>query len=271
MATYAIGDIQGCLKPLEQLLDRVNFDRQRDQLWVAGDLVNRGPDNVGVLRLIMDMGDCATVVLGNHDLHLLAVSQGVRKLSRKDTITDVLEAPDRASLLNWLRRQPLIHLREPWVLSHAGVPHIWSAKEAVALASEVEDALQGWRYEEYLAAMYGNVPARWSPSLQGMDRLRVITNYLTRMRFVDVTGELDLKTKEGSDQAPPGLRPWFVYPRKSEDSQRQFLFGHWAALEGITGRSGFHALDTGCVWGGSLTMMRLEDGQYYRQKSDATR
>lgn len=271
MATYAIGDIQGCLKPLKQLLARVDFDLQRDHLWVAGDLVNRGPDNVGVLRLIRSMGESATVVLGNHDLHLLAVSQGARKLNPKDTISDVLEAPDKTPLLNWLRQQPLIHLQGPWVLSHAGVPHIWSAEEAIALASEVHDALSGWRYREFLCAMYGNVPARWSPSLQGMDRLRTITNYLTRMRFVGVTGELDFKTKEGNDQGPPGLRPWFVYPRKNEDLHRRFLFGHWAALEGVTGRDGFYALDTGCVWGGSLSMMCLEDGQYYRQNGDATR
>lgn len=271
MATYVVGDIQGCLKPLKQLLARVNFDERRDHLWLAGDLVNRGPDNLGVLRLIKGMGERATVVLGNHDLHLLAVDNGTRKLGRKDTIQDVLNAPDKASLLEWLRQQPLIHHQEPWVLSHAGIPHIWSTEEAISLAEEVHDALSGDRYKEFLSSMYGDSPASWAPSLRGMDRLRVITNYLTRMRFIDITGELDLKTKEGSDQGPPGVRPWFVYPRKDGDQQRRFLFGHWAALEGKTGRERFYALDTGCIWGGSLTMMRLEDGQYYRQDSDAER
>jgi bis(5'-nucleosyl)-tetraphosphatase (symmetrical) len=267
MATYVAGDIQGCLKPLEELLIDVSFDESRDRLWLTGDLVNRGPDNLGVLRLIKSLGDCATVVLGNHDLHLLAVANGHRKLSRKDTLQDILQAPDREVLLKWLRQQPLMHIEDPWVLSHAGIPHIWSVEEAFGLAAEVHEALTGWRHPEFLIAMYGDTPSTWSPSLKGMERLRVITNYLTRMRFVSVTGELDLQTKEGSDQGPPGVRPWFVYPRKAADQNRQFLFGHWAALDGKTGRDGFYALDTGCIWGGSLTMMCLESGQHYRRAS----
>lgn len=271
MATYVVGDIQGCCKPLERLLAQVEFNPTHDCLWAAGDLVNRGPDNLGVLRLIKGLGESAKVVLGNHDLHLLAVNCGTRKLNRKDTIQDVLSAKDKEPLIQWLRKQPLIHCQGPWVMTHAGVPHIWSTAEAIQLAGEVSDALSGWQHRDFLTHMYGNTPSTWSPSLKGIDRLRTITNYLTRMRFVSITGELDLETKEGSDRAPPGVRPWFVYPRKSDDQSRRFLFGHWAALEGKTGREGFYALDTGCVWGGHLTMMRLEDGQYYRQESDAVR
>lgn len=271
MATYVVGDIQGCLQPLEQLLKRVNFDPAADFLWAAGDLVNRGPDNLGVLRLIKELGERARVVLGNHDLHLLAVSSGARSPNRKDTIDDVLQAPDRESLLAWLRQQPLIYCQGPWVMSHAGVPHIWSVDEAISLASEVQSALNSWQSDDFFASMYGNNPSVWSSNLRGMDRLRLITNYFTRMRFVSITGDLDLKAKEGSDSAPPGVRPWFVYSRKSIDSDRRFLFGHWAALEGKTDREGFYALDTGYVWGGSLTMMRLDDGEMFRQDSDTGR
>lgn len=270
MATYVVGDIQGCLKPLEQLLKRVQFDRAVDCLWVAGDLVNRGPDNLGVLRLIKNLGASARVVLGNHDLHLLAADHGSRPLNRKDTIADVLQAPDKTQLLDWLRRQPLIYCEGPWVMSHAGVPHIWSVSEAEALANEVHTALSGWQRDDFFDSMYGDKPAVWNPNLRGMQRLRLITNYFTRMRFIDVTGELDLSTKEGSDQGPPGVRPWFVYTRKAADAGRQFLFGHWAALEGKTARDGFYALDTGYVWGGKLTMMRLEDGEIFQQDSDTT-
>lgn len=271
MATYVLGDIQGCYSEFRQLLAQVNFDAHTDWLWLAGDLVNRGPDNLSVLRFVKGLGDRARVVLGNHDLHLLAVSRGKRRLNRKDTIQDVLQAEDREPLLNWLRRQPLIHQQGPWVMSHAGVPHIWSVDEAMQLAQEVQQALTGWEYEDYLDSMYGDNPNSWSAGLRGMERLRVITNYFTRMRFIGITGELDLKAKEGSDQAPPGVRPWYIYPRKAEDVQRHFLFGHWAALEGKTGREEFHALDTGCVWGGSLSMMRLEDGECFRQESDRAR
>lgn len=268
MATYVVGDIQGCFTSLKKLLERVQFNPDRDCLWVAGDMVNRGPNNVDVLRLIKGLGEKAKVVLGNHDLHLLAVGAGARKLNRKDTIQDVLEAPDRDDLLKWLRQLPLIHTDQQWVLSHAGIPHIWTAEEAQQYAAEVQVALCGWRFRDFVGGMYGNTPAVWSPQLQGIERLRVITNYLTRMRFVSITGELDLKTKEGSDQGPPGVRPWFVYPRKSADGDKRFLFGHWAALEGKTGREGFYALDTGCVWGERLTMLCLEDGQYHREESD---
>lgn len=268
MATYVVGDVQGCYSELSQLLAQVSFDTRSDYLWLAGDLVNRGPDNVSVLRFVKDLGERARVVLGNHDLHLLAVSRGKRKLNRKDTIEDVLAAEDRDTLLNWLRQQPLIHQQGDWVMSHAGVPHIWSVDEAIQLANEVHQALTGWEYEDYLGAMYGDSPGSWSNTLRGMDRLRLITNYFTRMRFIGITGELDLKTKEGCEQAPPGVRPWFVYPRKTEDAQRRFLFGHWAALEGKTGKDAFEALDTGCVWGGSLTMKRLDDGVHFRQESN---
>lgn len=265
MATYVVGDIQGCNEPFQRLLKQVGFDRELDTLWLAGDLVNRGPDNLAVLRYVKGLGNHARVVLGNHDLHLLAVHAGAKKLGKKDTITDVLNAPDCAELIDWLRHQRLLYREGPWVLSHAGVPHIWSVDQALAHAREVEEVLASVRCRDFLHNMYGNTPGRWKDKLKGWERLRVITNYFTRMRFVEQDGSLNLKAKEGLGSTPPGTHPWFEYPRKDADMGARFLFGHWAALEGYTGQEGqnfrhrFTALDTGCVWGGALTMMRLDD------------
>jgi bis(5'-nucleosyl)-tetraphosphatase (symmetrical) len=267
MATYVVGDIQGCFDAFRCLLDKAAFDPGKDRLWLAGDLVNRGPDNLSTLRFIKGLGERALTVLGNHDLHLLGVEAAARKPGKKDTLRDVLDAPDRDELLDWLRQQPLVHREGPYVLCHAGIPHIWSAAEAAAYADEVTTRLRQPDYREFLLEMYGNEPPRWQPELTGNERLRVIVNYCTRMRFVAPDGTLDFAAKKGSDHAPPGMRPWYDYPRGEVDRHTVFLFGHWAALEGRTGKPHFIALDTGCVWGGKLTMLCLESGERLQVKA----
>lgn len=269
MSTYVIGDIQGCYRPFRALLNEINFKAGRDILWLAGDLVNRGPDNLSVLRFCSDMSDHLRIVLGNHDLHLLATDSGARKPTRKDTMDDILQAPDKDQLLNWLRHQKLVYQHEHFCLSHAGVPHIWSTDQAQTLAGEVEAALSGPEYMTYLLSMYGNEPNRWDDSLDGWERLRVITNYLTRMRFIDPFGALDFAAKEKPENPPFGMEPWFNYPRRQEDEGKVFLFGHWAGLEGYSGKERFEALDSGCVWGGYLTAYRLEDGRRFRVSHNA--
>lgn len=264
MATYVIGDIQGCFDAFRILLDKISFAPEQDRLWLAGDLVNRGPDNLSTLRFIKNLGDRALTVLGNHDLHLLGVEAGARKPNKKDTLDDIFAAPDRDELLEWLRHQPLIHREGPYVLSHAGIPHIWSSEEAANYASEVSQRLQEPDYRLFLREMYGNEPARWSGDLSGNERLRVIVNYFTRMRFIAPDGTLNFDEKKGSNEAPEGMKPWFDYPRHDADRYSVFLFGHWAALEGKTGKPKFIALDTGCVWGGELTALRLDDGQKFQ-------
>jgi bis(5'-nucleosyl)-tetraphosphatase (symmetrical) len=263
MATYVIGDIQGCYDALRRLLDRIQFDATQDRLWLTGDLVNRGPDNLNTLRFLKNLGDSVITVLGNHDLHLLGVQANARQPGKKDTLQDVLTAPDRDELLDWLRHHPLVYREGPYVLSHAGIPHIWSAQEAEALSNEVTVRLQQQDFSEFLQNMYGNVPARWDSALEGDERLRVIVNYLTRMRFIAPDGTLDFESKKGSNEAPPGMRPWYDYPHADTDRYSVFLFGHWAALEGITGRPRFIALDTGCVWGEKLTALRLDDNERF--------
>lgn len=269
MPTYAVGDIQGCFDALQTLLAKATFDPTKDTLWVAGDLVNRGPNNVDVLRFIKNLGAGAKVVLGNHDLHLLAVHAGKKSLGKKDTLSDVLNAPDCQQLISWLRHQPLMHRQGNWVMSHAGIPHIWSVAQAFDYAGEVGHALKGQEYLSYLAHMYGNQPAGWSENLQGTDRLRVITNYLTRMRFINRHGELELKCKADISAATSDMTPWFSHNRPAEDADKRFLFGHWAALEGQTGQQNFIGLDTGCVWGGCLSMLRLEDNTLFKTECPA--
>ncbi len=264
MTTYAVGDIQGCLTPLKRLLAKVNFDPARDRLWVAGDVINRGPDSLASLRYVKQLGASAVVVLGNHDLHLLAVAHGERELHRKDTLTPILEAADREELMDWLRFRPLLHhdAKLGYVMSHAGIPPIWDLTQAKARAAEVEAVLRSDNYVEFFAYMYGNEPDTWSDSLSGWDRLRVITNYFTRMRFCSPSGRLDLKAKQGLTAAPKGFDAWFNIPNHRCGNQK-ILFGHWAALEGKTGKDTALALDTGCVWGKALTLMRLEDGKRF--------
>ncbi len=272
MATYVVGDLQGCFEPLQRLLDQAKFDPKQDNIWFAGDLVNRGPDNLRVLRFIKGLGSSAIAILGNHDLHLLATAASIRKPSRKDTIQDVLAAPDREELLLWLRQRPLMHKLEleqdTYVMSHAGIPHIWSSAEAFSYAKEVEALLAGDQSLDFFSNMYGDSPNRWTEQLQGWDRLRVITNYLTRMRLIDGNGRLDFDCKGSEDTSSDAMKPWYSFPRKPQDSNVTFLFGHWAALNGVTGHNHYIALDTGCVWGGKLTMMRIEDHKLFQVNSN---
>ena len=264
MATYAIGDVQGCWDPLARLLDGIGFDPGADRLWFVGDLVNRGPDSLRVLRFVRALGPGAVTVLGNHDLHLLAVASGVRKATRKDSLQEVLQAEDRDDLLAWLRALPLAHRERahPHLMVHAGVPPAWSAAEALERAAEVEVALRSDAFTDFLRHMYGNYPDRWDPGLEGWERLRVITNCLTRMRFCAADGKLDLDNKSGPADANRGFAPWFAHPgRRTADTP--VLFGHWAALDGKADLPNVFALDTGCVWGGRLRALRLDDGALF--------
>jgi bis(5'-nucleosyl)-tetraphosphatase (symmetrical) len=262
MSTYVVGDIQGCHAALEALLRKVNFDRRQDQLWITGDLVNRGENSLAVLRWCQAHDDCVVAVLGNHDLHLLAVAEGFVPAHRKDTLNMILAAPDRNSLLNWLRHRPLLHRAGDWMMLHAGLAPNWSAEQAQALASELETALRGANWREFLAQMYGNQPIRWSEQLQGQDRLRFIANTLTRSRYLHADGSLEFQHKLGLDSAPAGLTPWFDFPGRANRAVR-ILFGHWSTL-GLLIRDDVIALDTGCLWGGALTAFRLEDEQYFQ-------
>lgn len=265
MATYAIGDIQGCFDELQSLLKLVDFNAS-DQLWIAGDLVNRGPKSLETLRYLKSLGDQATIVLGNHDLHLLAVHYGAVTPKRADTLNDILEAPDRNELMDWLRKQKLMVYNSSFnaVLVHAGVPPCWSIHKAKKRAKEVETVLKSTLAKEFFNHMYGNKPDCWSGKYEGWDRLRLITNYFTRMRFCTAQGKLDFSAKGTLESQPRGHLPWFKIPRKIPNEQDiKILFGHWAALEGQAEEQNVVALDTGCVWGNSLTALRLEDNQFF--------
>ena len=264
MSTYAIGDIQGCYKPLRKLLKKIGFSPGSDRLWCVGDLVNRGPKSLDTLRLLADMDDALTIVLGNHDLHFLAVHEGCAPMRRKDRLRELLAAPDCGELADWLRRKPLAHCEtietetgpRPFLMVHAGFAPDWDIARILKLAGEVGTALDR-KPRKFLSNMYGDEPSLWDDSLSKQRRLRVITNYLTRIRFCDAEGRLRLDLKEGIDTAPPGYQPWFRWQRVSREAD--IVFGHWAAIEGKTGIDRVHALDTGCVWGGPLTALRLED------------
>ncbi len=260
MAVYAVGDLQGCLEPLQCLLEHVHFDPARDRLWLVGDLVNRGPQSLETLRFLYSIRHSLTCVLGNHDLHLLAAARNVERLKKGDTLREIIDAPDCADLLHWIRQQKLLH-HDPernLVMVHAGIPPQWSLKKALKCAAEVESALQDdARCQAFLDGMYGNEPNKWDSDLQGVTRLRVITNYFTRMRFCTSDGKLDLKGKEGIETALPGYAPWFQHKeRKTRDVK--IIFGHWAALEGRCEEPGVYALDTGCVWGAAMTMINVD-------------
>jgi len=260
MAVYAIGDLQGCLAPFERLLERVRFDPSHDRLWLVGDLVNRGPDSAACLRLVRDLGTTAITVLGNHDLHLLATAAGIRPLRTKDTLKQVLDQPDAGEMLDWLASRPLIHhdTELGWTLVHAGVPPAWNLVTAQREARAVEQVLQdGSRRKAFLKEMYGDTPARWSDSLQGTDRLRYTVNALTRMRFIRRDGGLDLQESGPPSGAPSRLTPWFKIPGRLM-SGKPIAFGHWSALGYSRGRD-WLSLDSGCVWGRKLTMVRLDD------------
>ena len=257
MAVYAIGDVQGCYDDLQRLLERIRFDPAADRLWFAGDLVNRGPKSLQVLHFVMGLGRAAVSVLGNHDLHLLAVSEGNLKHFRNDTVDEILQAPDREQLLDWLRHLPLLH-RDPKIgfsLLHAGLPPQWDLNTAAARAREVEAALQGPGYHDYCQQMYGNHPARWEEGLQGMRRLRYITNCFSRLRYCSAEGRLRLEDSgpPGSQQA--GFLPWFAVPGRASAGER-IAFGHWSTLGYYQGHNVW-ALDSGCLWGGRLTALRL--------------
>ena len=255
MSLYCIGDVQGCNVALGRLLDVIGFSPSRDTIFMLGDLVNRGPDSAGVLRRLMGFGDAARCLLGNHDLHLLAVAHGARKLHRGDTVGDILDAPDRPALLDWLRTQRLALWEHGVLMIHAGVLPGWTAAQTVALAGEVEDVLRGPDLGEFLHAMYGNAPAGWHDGLRGNARLRVIVNALTRLRFCAVDGTMEFGTKEGAGGAPEGFMPWFDVPGR-RTARDTVAFGHWSTL-GWLARPDVFSLDTGCVWGGSLSALRL--------------
>ena len=259
----AIGDLQGCNARLGALLHRADPDNSRP-LWFAGDLVNRGPHSLAALRRLRALGDRATVVLGNHDLHLLASATGVRKTHRSDTLDDIMLADDRPALLDWVRTRPLAHLADGHLLVHAGVFPQWTPEETVALAAEVQAVLSGPDWVDFLRVMYGNTPTRWHNSLSGDDRLRTIVNGLTRMRFIDAEGGMDFAVKEGADAAPPGLTPWFDVPGR-RTANVTVIFGHWSTL-GLLMRPNLLGLDTGCVWGGSLTAVSLHDREVFQVK-----
>jgi len=259
MALYCIGDIQGCDGALGRLLDTIGFSPSRDIVYLLGDLVNRGPDSAAVLRRCMRQEGAIRCLLGNHDLHLLAAAHGARKPSRRDTLASVLEAPDRNALLDWVCQQPLArthnHGGQTLLMVHAGVLPAWSAADTLARADEVHTVLRGPHLPGFLGGMYGNTPDRWSDELAGSDRLRVIVNALTRLRFCSAVGAMDFESTESASAAPPGLMPWFDVPaRRSADTL--VAFGHWSTL-GWLNRSNLLGLDTGCVWGGCLSAVRF--------------
>jgi bis(5'-nucleosyl)-tetraphosphatase (symmetrical) len=262
MATFAIGDVQGCLAPLRELLDNLHFDLQRDRLWFVGDLVNRGPDSAATLRFVRSLGTSAVCTLGNHDLHLLAVAGGHAKVGKDDTIHDVLNAPDCEELLDWLRRRPLMHVERGYALVHAGLLPTWTIERAAELAQEVELVLRGPDYSTFLAGMYSNLPARWSEDLSGTVRWRVVINAMTRLRICTPAGEMDLTFKGEAATIPAGRLPWFDVPLRMS-ATTPIIFGHWSAL-GLVVRPDVIGLDTGCVWGRQLSAIRLEDRQLFQ-------
>ena len=267
MAIYAVGDVQGCLQPLKCLLKRVDFDPEHDTLWSVGDIVNRGPKCLKTLRFFYKLRRSVVMVLGNHDLHLLAVAAGVRAPGRTDTLDEILQAPDREELLNWLLHRPLIHHERGYTLVHAGIPPQWTLHEAIGYAREVEAALRSHDCGAFLSSMYGHEPTLWSDDLEGMTRLRVITNYLTRMRYCTRKGELDLHSK-GTEPTPgvPHLgdkkvSAWFSH-RGRKTAKERILFGHWASLQGHTDTPNAIGLDTGCIWDGALSLYNLDTGEW---------
>ncbi len=255
MGLYLIGDVQGCDRALGRLLEKIDFSPSRDTIYLLGDLVNRGPESAAVLRRLMGYGASAQCLLGNHDLSLLAVAHGRRAPHRNDTMDDVLLAPDRDLMLQWLRHQRMAMHAHGLLMVHGGVLPQWDVDQTLQLAAEVETVLRGPGLEDFLARMYGNQPAQWNDALTGADRLRVIVNALTRLRFCAPSGEMDLKTSGGLAAAAPGYLPWFDLPGR-KTAGTTVAFGHWSTL-GYLQREDIISLDTGCVWGGCLSAMRL--------------
>ncbi|MDB5799599.1 MAG: apaH [Rhodocyclales bacterium] len=263
MATYVVGDLQGCLDPLQALLSQVGFATSQDHLWLVGDLVNRGPQSVEVLRFLRAMGGAVTSVLGNHDLYLLAVAAGLPAKDKVgDTIQPVLDAADSGELIDWLRGLPLMHVENAWAMVHAGLLPQWSVPQALALAGEIEAQLRGPDWRAFLLELFGNKPAQWGESLSGWDRYRIVINVMTRMRFMTPDGALELKPKGPPENGPEGLIPWYAAENAAWRTHT-ILCGHWSAL-GLRDMGHVIALDSGCVWGGKLTAVRLEDRQTFQ-------
>ena len=257
MATYAIGDIQGCFEALQRLLRKIGFDREQDRLWLVGDLVNRGPQSLEVLRFVKNLGAAAVSVLGNHDLHLIMLAEACSRERDDDTLAAILAAPDREELLAWLRAQPLMHVENGFAMVHAGLLPQWTVARARSLAGEVEQALVAEDFRDLLANLWGSEPPAWSDDLTGWGRLRVIVNAMTRMRFCTPEGVMDFHAKGETTRAPPGHLPWFAVPgRRSAD--HVLVTGHWSAL-GLQIEPNLLALDSGCLWGGRLSAVRLAD------------
>jgi len=262
MATLAIGDVQGCYDQLMRLLERAGFDERRDVLWFVGDLINRGPRSAQTLRFAKRLGERQATVLGNHDLTLLSVAAGIKKPHRGDTFDEVLAAPDRDELIDWLRHQKMMHAEGRNAMVHAGLLPQWSIAQALALAREVEAALQGPDHREFLRHMYGNEPARWRDDLAGYDRLRVVVNAMARLRLVKPDGTMEFSHKTGLAGTPAGYLPWYDVPGRASRGTR-VLFGHWAAM-GLLQREDIVCLDSGCVWGRALSALRLEDDRLFQ-------
>jgi bis(5'-nucleosyl)-tetraphosphatase (symmetrical) len=270
MATFAIGDIQGCYHAFMALLERINFNQKIDQLWLVGDLINRGSGSLEVMRWCYAHQDSLKVVLGNHDLHVLVVAAGFIKARRGDTLDALLEADDKDVLLDWLRHQQLVYQDEPYpgeryLMVHAGLLPQWTVEQAMGYAKEVEAALQGEGYLDFLADMYGNLPNSWSDDLTGNDRLRVITNAMTRLRICTKKGEMEFNFKGELPDVPKGFKPWFDLPKRATKTS-QVIFGHWSAL-GLQKKENIYALDTGCLWGGQLTAMNLQTKEIIQVQS----
>jgi bis(5'-nucleosyl)-tetraphosphatase (symmetrical) len=265
MATYAIGDIQGCFDSLQQLLAHIQFDSRQDSLWFTGDLVNRGTKSLETLRYVKALGNQHHTVLGNHDLHLLARAHQAHRGWEDDTLAAILTAPDKDELLAWLQHRPLMHHDAAlgFAMVHAGLAPNWDLNKAMTLAQEVETVLQSEQASDFFHHMYGNSPDQWRDDLTGWDRLRCITNYFTRVRFCYADGRLDFDSKGTLDSSADQLIPWFQLPARRH-ADLNILFGHWAALGGITNTPHTYALDTGCIWGYSLTAMRLEDKKIFQ-------
>lgn len=261
MAVYAIGDLQGCYASLQNLLEKISFDEQADTLWLTGDLINRGPQSLETLRFVRKLGESAIAVLGNHDLHVLAVAHGFARSREKDQTMDLLSAPDRDELLAWLRNRPLMHADKQlgYVMVHAGLVPQWTTKQALALAREIEAVLRGDRFESFLEHMYGDEPEIWHDDLEGWDRLRFITNSLTRLRFCDINGRMNLLFKGPPGSQPAELLPWFQVPARASKNET-IIFGHWSTLSTYTGDN-VVCLDSGCLWGHKLTAARLDSNQ----------
>lgn len=269
VATYAIGDLQGCFEAFKELLVAIAFNPARDRLWLTGDLVNRGENSIGTLRWCMEHDDQVVAILGNHDLHLLAVAEGFVPPHRNDTLDEILDAPDRAEVLNWLRHRPMLHREGDWLMVHAGLLPEWTPDLAEALARELESTLRGPGYLAFLAGMYGNEPRRWDPDLAGQDRLRLVANAMTRLRYLHPNGDMEFQHKSAPADAPADLMPWYDMPNRLSTGVK-VVFGHWSTL-GLLVRPDVAGLDTGCLWGGQLSAIRLEDGRLFQVGCHARR